>query len=345
MPIYRINPLCDDRWNQFVNGHSRGSVFHTAEWLSLLRDTYNYEPVAYTAQPGNSPLAEALVFCGVHSWITGARLVSLPFSDHCEPLVDGPEGLSKLFSAPFDEYKQGKWRYLELRPLATANALGLERIPEEYLLHVLDLRPSLDELYRSLHVDSIRRKIQRGEREGLTIESGNSSELLTEFYRLHLATRRRQQLPPHPFRWFRNLLRTMGHKATIRIAKRKAVAIAAVLTLSHNKCLTYKYGCSDSRFHNLGGMPFVFWDMIRHAKSVGMEQLDLGRSAIHNSGLVTFKDRWGTSKYPLIYGRYPAKKYADNPNSVHMRIAKYFISKSPDRILKVAGNWLYPHIG
>ena len=33
-------------------------------------------------------LANGIVFCRVESRLTGRRLVSLPFSDHCDPLVD-----------------------------------------------------------------------------------------------------------------------------------------------------------------------------------------------------------------------------------------------------------------
>src|SRR5262249_52768579 len=150
----------------------------------------------------------------------------------------------------------------------------------------LDLTQDLDVLFRNLHVDSIRRKIQRGRREKLEVDSGDSEALLTEFYRLHVVTRRRQCLPPHPYRWFQNLLKFLKPNVAIRIAKQGGNAIAAVMTVEHGDCLTYKYGCSDAKFHNLGGMPFVFWDMITDGKRRGMKLLDLGRSRIDNPGLI-----------------------------------------------------------
>ena len=34
--VYEINPLSDPRWEVFINGHPRSSVFHTTKWLSAL---------------------------------------------------------------------------------------------------------------------------------------------------------------------------------------------------------------------------------------------------------------------------------------------------------------------
>ena len=39
--------------------------------------------------PPDEPLENGFLFCRVESWLTGRRLVSLPFSDHCEPLCKG----------------------------------------------------------------------------------------------------------------------------------------------------------------------------------------------------------------------------------------------------------------
>ncbi len=43
----------------------------------------------------DAPLTDGVVFCEVDSWLTGRRLVSLPFSDHCEPLLQTTRRLSR----------------------------------------------------------------------------------------------------------------------------------------------------------------------------------------------------------------------------------------------------------
>jgi CelD/BcsL family acetyltransferase involved in cellulose biosynthesis len=342
---YEVSPLADPRWPQMLKSHSKTSVFHSVEWLRALQETYGYEPLVYTSTPPGAPLSNAGVFCRVKSWLTGRRLVSLPFSDHCEPLVDGVDQLNKLLIPAMQELRDGKLKYIDVRPLSLSFS-GTTEGAESYFIHFLDLRPTLDVLYKKLHGDSIRRKIQRAEREKLTLEVGSSEELLAEFYNLHVITRQRQQLPPHPLKWFRNVLTCLGADAQIRVATKDGSAIASIFTLSHKQKMVYKYGCSDAHSHNLGGMQFLFWHLIRHSKEHGFVELDFGRSECTNTGLVTFKDRWGTNRQLITYLRYPPRPVnTEQVPSVVMTFGKKIFSHCPQGFLRLAGNLLYPHVG
>src|SRR6266480_325738 len=85
---YQLDPTRDSRWAELVERHPRASVFHSVGWLKALQRTYKYEPAAFTTSSSAGDLKNGLVFCHINSWLTGRRLVSLPFSDHCEPLCD-----------------------------------------------------------------------------------------------------------------------------------------------------------------------------------------------------------------------------------------------------------------
>lgn len=135
-----------------------------------------------------------------------------------------------------------------------------------------------------------------------------------EFYRLLLVTRRRHGLPPQPRKWFKTLLECMGDNVQITLARRGRVPIAAVLTLRHGPCVVYKYGCSDQRFHNLGGVPFLIWHMIEDGKASGAEWIDLGRSDLDNQGLINFKDKLGATRKLLTYYRYTNGKGSNATN-------------------------------
>ena len=124
-----------------------------------------------------------------------------------------------------------------------------------YCLHRLDLRPSLDALYKGFHKDCIQRKISRAEREALTYEAGRSESLIQQLYGLLQLTRSRHHVPPQPFEWFQNLVTCMGKDACIRIASKAGQPIAGILTISHGKKMVYKYGGSDTQFNSLGGTP------------------------------------------------------------------------------------------
>jgi len=340
-----LDPLGDRRWESLADRHPRASVFHTTAWLEVLHRTYGYRPVVYGFPSSSGELTSGLVFCEVQSWLTGRRLVSLPFSDHCEPLVEAPAELSELCAPAIQQAQNRLWRYVELRPVRIDLAKGIGQPSEHYVLHRLDLRPTIEVLRRNLHADSIRRKIQRAEREGLRVESGNSEALLADFYGLHITTRRRQAVPPHPLKWFRNILHCLGKSAALRVARNGKRAVAAVLTLEKGTTLVYKYGCSDQRFHNLGAMQLVYWDMICDAKSRGLLEVDMGRSDLDNEGLIAFKDKWGTQRQELSYVRYPAGSGGSGREIAHARTAKFLVSRSPDWLLAAVGNLLYPHAG
>ncbi|MGO9863395.1 MAG: GNAT family N-acetyltransferase [Terriglobales bacterium] len=210
----------------------------------------------------------------------------------------------------------------------------------------MDLRPSVDELFRRLHKDSIQRSIRRAEREQLTYETGNSEGLVNEFYNLVVITRRRHRLLPQPRAWFRNLVRNMGLAAQIRMARKDGIPIAAIFTLTYRTCVVYKYGCSDARFHTLGGMPFLLWRLIEESKAAGAEKLDLGRSDLDHESLIRFKDKFGASRKSLTYYRYTDPDYRGKTqgswNSAPLR--RLFCSL-PDAAFSRAGSILYRHMG
>jgi Acetyltransferase (GNAT) domain len=346
VPVYTLDPLRDPRWPELLGRHSSASVFHSRPWLDALYRTHGYEPIAYTTSPPGTDLANGLVFCRVESWLTGRRLVSLPFSDHCEPLVDSKDTLHYVLDAMVRDFPRANWKHIEIRPLRISmdSTAGFEA-SEAFYFHRMDLHPPLETLFRSLHKDCIQRKIRRAEREALTYEAGRSEVLLHQFYQLLLFTCRRKQLPPQPIVWFRHLIDRFGDSLTIHVASKNGRPVASILTLSFKRTLVFKYGCSDARFNKLGGTQLLLWQAIQEAKCREVHEFDLGRSDLHTPGLVAFKDRWGTSRSLINYFRCSRSSTSSVSQAWLTRIAKPFFARLPDRFLIAAGELLYRHMG
>lgn len=346
---YQLDPIQDPRWAELVEKHPRASVFHTVPWLQALRRTYGYEPVAFTTSPPTGELKNGMVFCRVNSWLTGCRLVSLPFSDHCEPLCDSSEDVNFLIRYLQASFDHQKWKYLQVRPVngnlgQTGDGIGC--LPAAtYFLHALDLRPDLDEVFRSLDKDSVQRRIQRAERAGLVEKCGRSEDLLKEFYALFVITRSRHQVPPSPYSWFRNLINCQGKALEIRLAYKDEIPIAAILTLQFRDVVYYKYGCSDARFNKFGATPWLFWRAIAAAKSNGANEFDMGRTKEDNTGLLAFKNRWVPQPKRLVYWQYPYASSLDSVDDWKLKIAKRAFSLMPDKLLTIVGELIYRHIG
>jgi CelD/BcsL family acetyltransferase involved in cellulose biosynthesis len=377
--VHIIDPLVDVRWDQLLLRHQGASVFHTRGWLSALQQTYDFTPVAFTTSAPGEPLDNALVLCDVKSWITGRRLVSLPFSDHCDPLIDPPSERSEILAHVREHVQRTRFNFAEIRPISSEapEVLAATELKpsEQFYLHKLSLDPPLESLFRKLHKDCIQRKVRRAERESLGYVKGRSESLLGEFYHLLLRTRRRQGLPPQPLQWFRSLIASMGDQLTVRLASKGDRPVAAILTLAFKNTVTYKYGCSDEGFNHLGGTPFLFWKTIQEAKEQGMTQLDLGRSELDNAGLVKFKDRLGASRRELQYyrllpssvqvgsrqraagneltdeGRSPTRtakgisKFEIRNSKFGAQLLKRIVCHLPDAVLVAAGRLLYRHMG
>ena len=344
--VHTVDPLSDLRWPEFILRNSNASVFHSLGWLRALQRTYGYEPIVFTTSAPDEELRNALLFCSVRSWLTGSRLVSLPFSDHCEPLVESHEELNLLRLFVEDIGKRQRCKYVEIRPTSSHMTFegGFQKA-ETFYLHRLNLRPAPDALLRSFHKDCVQRKIRRAEREGLTYEVGRSELHVQKLYGLLQRTRRRHHLPPQPLHWFRNVVECVGEDACIRIASKHGQPVAGILTLSHGKKMIYKYGGSDAHFNNLGGMPMLFWKAIQEGKQAGAEELDFGRSECDNTGLIAFKEHWSAERLPLTYWRYPGIAKPVLSEGRKIRYAKRLFARLPDSVMALSGKLLYRHIG
>jgi predicted N-acyltransferase len=287
----------------------------------------------------------------VESWITGRRLVSLPFSDHCEPLLETEDELGVLTAALEEECRREQWRYIELRPLsAFAIPSTLHHTAVPYAFHQLDLNPDLATLLANCHKSSTQRKVRRAEREGLSYAEGSSVALLDQFYRLFVVTRKRHKLPPPPRIWFANLVESFGDALRIRVAYRLGTPVSAMITLRHKDTLVYKYGCSDAHYHSMGSMHLLYWKAIQDAKARGLRRFDLGRTDADQQGLITFKSRWGAAKSVVTYSRYSLSGQAAHVFDLSTarwksRVAKSMLSNLPPAALSFIGQRFYRHIG
>ncbi|HVO58732.1 MAG TPA: GNAT family N-acetyltransferase [Dongiaceae bacterium] len=347
--VYTLDPLQDKRWAELVERDARSTIFHSVPWLQALRAAYGYQPVVYTTTPPGTTLANGVVFCDVKSWITGRRLVSLPFSDHCEPLTSSDAELAAISAEIGHQLAEKTFKYFEMRPVGEIPApADLQQVTEVYGFHRLDLTPDLDALFAAFHKDSTQRKIKRAERDGVVYREG--PELLDEFYGLMVTTRKRHRVPPQPKEWFATLVQQLGSRLAIRVAFYQGRPIAGMLTVHHKKEFVYKYGCSDVRFNNVGGMHLLYWKSIQDAKEKGCTVFDFGRCDINQEGLMTFKRRWGAVQSELTYRRYAISDdqslhFPPSSQNWKMRFAEQVFARCPESLLSLMGRLLYRHVG
>jgi hypothetical protein len=346
MDIYEIDPIEDARWERFVDGHPDASIFHTRGWLQALQRTYGYTPTAFTASHAGSDLVSGICFCRITGLFGRRKLVSLPFSDYCVPLMGDRRELDGYLQYLREKLALETWSYIEIRSsLSSGHDAWLSADRGAFVLHKLNLQSDLEDIAKGFHQSCILRKIKRAEREGVQYQAGTSEELLKQFYKLLVVTRRKHGLPPQPYEWFQNLIACLGQKILIHVAYKNLQPLAAIITVTHQRTVIYKYSCSDHRDSNLGGTQLLLWNVIRAAKAQGLTELDLGRSETSNQGLVNFKDRWGATKLNLLYRRYPGKPQAGMLMKSTEAFGRYICSHAPLGLLTAAGKAIYRFAG
>ena len=99
-----INELAihDPDWLCFISNHPDATIFHHPAWADLLSDCYGYTPFAAAMQDESGEIVNGLPLMEVNSWLTGRRIVSMPFSDFCQPLVSDGKKVDEFAEAFFN---------------------------------------------------------------------------------------------------------------------------------------------------------------------------------------------------------------------------------------------------
>ena len=339
-----VDPTSIPHWNQWISTCENSTVFHTSNWARVLHETYGYRPYYLVCGGGDVP---QLIFpiMEVHSLLTGRRGVSLPFSDYCRPLIHQGISLSNVFSKLKESGKSKKWDSIHLRDVPEWTHHPIE--VTEFVDHAIDLNRTQNEIYSSLR-SNYRRKIKKAMGHDLVIQEERSLEALQAYYKLHCITRKKHELPPQPVRFFKKIHEHIlsEHLGFILLAYHKGVAIAGAVYMHFGKHIIYKYGSSDGIHDGLNGNYLVQWSGIKWAAQNGFETFSLGRTDPDNKGLIQYKDGWGATKRSLPYYTFDMNKQAFIAHkSKGMTYAKYLFKRLPVPLLKIAGSFLYPHIG
>jgi hypothetical protein len=339
-----VNPLDIPNWDDRILDLPGYSFFHSLSWARLLSESYGYEPI-YVAVFEGKTMTACLPMMEVNSFFTGRRGVSLPFADHCEPLVTDKSQARGILERAVRLGKAQKWRNIEIRG-------GEKFLPGDvtagpFYSHTLDLSVGIDQLLRNLR-DSTRRNIRKAQREKVIARISTSSESVEEFCRLNAITRRQHGLPPQPAAFFKNvydgvIAQGFGFTVTATVDN---IVVAANLFFSFGDKLMYKYGASDKAFQHLRANNLVMWEAIRWCCDHGFKELCLGRTEREHLGLRQFKSGWGCSEQLAGYFKYDlcSDTFVADGFKVNSFYKKFF-SKTPIPLLSMMGKVLYRHMG
>jgi CelD/BcsL family acetyltransferase involved in cellulose biosynthesis len=338
--LVTVDPVADPAWSELVERSPNATIFHHPSWLRLLRDHYGYSMSAWCATSGDGRLAGGLPVALVRSRLTGTRLISLPFSDACEPLHDGAAGIEPTaLAAAVAQERDRIGLALEIRGELAGAPGGV--VLRRYAQHRLALEPEVERVERRFAKSQVKRGIAKAIREGVTIERHEDRAALGRFYGMHMATRRDQGVPTQPKRFILRFAELFqAGLGFVLLARHGGRDIAGAIFLSAGETLTYKYGASRRSHLSMRPNNLLFMEAIRWGCRHGRRMLDFGRTDLDNEGLLAFKRSWGAEQSPLSY-TYLGAQRPDRAHGISGRALKTVIQHSPPLVGRLVGEVLY----
>jgi CelD/BcsL family acetyltransferase involved in cellulose biosynthesis len=281
-------------FKQFVASSPQASIYHTPEWRDALVATYGYDPV-YLGCFEEGALTAVLPTMEVSSWLTGKRLVSLPFSNMCGP-IGRPQAGRGLIEGAIEAYRSRGAKALEIRTQADINPMSDRSLSgvTYFITSIVALDPDPDVVWKRFKDRNVRTEVRQALKKGVEVTSGETEEHLRVFYDLYAPSRQKHGVPPQPYAFFRNLWRHLrpGY-IDLLLAIHEGNYAGGLITLAFGKTLCAAYIGSDPAYRSFRVHQVLFWKAMEMGCRRGLERFDFLRTAKKSESLRYFKKRWG----------------------------------------------------
>jgi len=343
MDVYTVNPGHDQRWQALVTTHA-STLFQSPPWIRAIQHVYGLDVRAHViVDPAGCPTA-GVSYCRIED-LFEPRIVTMPFSDYCDPLVSDRQTWNLLLTRLLAEGCPFTMRCL-------FNAIPLEddrlTLVHRAHWHGVDLQPDPDTLWRSID-ESSRRAIRKARADGVTVRIAASRDDLYAFFRLHLRVRKyKYRLLAQPFALFEQLWEEfVAHdRGFLMLAEYEGTIIGGVYFLGWGDTIYYKFNASDVDQLKHRPNDLVIWESMCYARERGYSQLDFGLSDWDQEGLVRYKRKFATDERTISFLR-SVPDSAPKPRDAKLRglihqLTELFVDPGvSDEVTERAGAKLY----
>ncbi len=298
----------------------------------------------------NGDINAALPIFEVRSWLTGHRLVSLPYATLCDPLIKDRNEFELLAKEAIALADRLGARSFEIRTHLTSEFVSDQRFGESliYKHHFLSLERDDDVMMKSFDRTCVRQRIQRAVKSNFTLQTVENESQLSDFYTLYVHGRKHLGLPPQPYKFIRLLWNNFAPSGAVEIltARLNGQMIAAILMLKYRDRVSVEYSAHDEQYRNVSPVHFLFWEAIKLSRSRGFRIFDFGRTEESNQSLMDFKRHWGTTIVDLPEYYFPKGRMEKRRSeSFEYRMMRNLCRVAPPRLLPSIGKFCYRHLG
>ena len=301
MKIVHVDPRIDPIW-QTLADRAPSSVFHSPSWIQVLTDTYGWQASAYVVLNDRGEPQAGIPFCRIADMM-GERILALPFSDYCDPLVNDQQCWDYLVDCLLPHRCP-----ISLRCLHNDLPLLDKRfaVVKQAKWHRLDLKPDLDQVWQGID-DSTHRAVRKSQREGVEVRVARSESELRAFFDMHLKVRKyKLGMLAQPYLFFQNIWRHFvdTQNGFLLLAVYQDKIVAGDFFLEWKDTLYYKFNASLPADLSHRPNDLLIWEGIQRGKARGFDFLDFGLSDIDQEGLVRYKRKFGTEEKIISFLRH-----------------------------------------
>ena len=299
-------------WDEFVDAHPKGNIFHTSDIVRVFDATKGYRPLALAAVNEHGEVLALLVAVRVQTLPDPFGRLSSRSIWYAEPLCRDEEqsidALVKLV-AQHDKQMRRNTLFTEIRPLF---APGPERIALErcgyqfldYLNYIVDVATPPELMWRRMRRNT-RRSIEKAERAGYQVREVTTYDdvgLLYKFLQLTYANARVPLADKSLFEAAFKILHAKNRFRMVSVTKDdRTVTMHAMLKF---KDLAFAWYCGTERIAQFSPVDVLKWREFVWCHEQGCTMYDMGGAGWPDEayGVRDYKAKFGGEL--VHYGRY-----------------------------------------
>jgi len=348
-----IDPITDPRWDAFVENHPYGWICHLSGWKKVLETSFPHMKGHYLALVDESNEIKAgLPLYEVRSWLTGNRLVSIPFATLSDPLISSQDEFEALFNKAIHLSHHLGVSHIHIKTLHASRFIEEPRLSSDcfYVSHYLPLNGNPSEILKTFHLTAVRQPLRKLSATELKVHMGAGDDDLRTFYSLYGRTRKRLGLPSQPYGFFQALWNTFmpNGKLSLLLAELNGRPVAGHIYFKSNGRCSMEFEGWDRDVYHLTPNHFLIWEALKTACGEGYQLFDFGRTSPSDKGLMKFKERWGTELISLSEYYYPGEagiKPSEKQDSSRYKFVRRLCNVAPDPMYQIISGFCYRHLG
>ena len=290
-------------WDAFVESTAGAMLGHAAAWARVVREAYGLDPCYLAARDGGGALAGILPLVRFRSLGGQRALVSMPFLDTGGILARSDDAATALLARALHLTREAGARALELRQSEPLRTLPTPNptTPVVRSNLVLPLEPGEDEQWKALPA-KVRNQTRKAEREGLSIATGDSDQLVGEFYRPFSVNMRDLGSPVHAEGFYRAAAHHFGERLRFIVVRNGPRSVGGLVAIRYAGNVTVTWASTLRSERSRCPNNLIYWEALRWAVAHGAREFDFGRSR-REAGTYRFKRGWGAEDRPLAWVR------------------------------------------